>query len=44
MDSDQRAVLRDGSEVLIRPIRGTDAPALRPGSPGSVPGPATCGS
>lgn len=31
MDSDQRAVLRDGSEVLIRPIRGTDAPALAAG-------------
>jgi RimJ/RimL family protein N-acetyltransferase len=31
MDSAQRTVLRDGSEVLIRPIRGADAPALAAG-------------
>ena len=30
-DSNQRAVLRDGAEVLIRPVRGADAPALADG-------------
>jgi len=30
-DRNRRAVLRDGSEVLIRPIRGADAPALADG-------------
>jgi RimJ/RimL family protein N-acetyltransferase len=31
VDGNKRAVLRDGSEVLIRPIRGADAPALAAG-------------
>lgn len=31
VNSEQRAVLRDGAEVLIRPIRGADAPALADG-------------
>ena len=31
MGGNQRAVLRDGAEVLIRPIRGSDAPALAAG-------------
>jgi hypothetical protein len=30
-DRNRRAVLRDGSEALIRPVRGADAPALADG-------------